>query len=95
MPRQRREGSGYRSVADYFPAAGGDPAHSVIGVFAVKVEDPTRFMKECFGTSPIYRVNDIVEQKPLLGDSKQYENYDTKEDSGKFELEKEVKMKEG
>ena len=39
MPRQRREGSGYRSVADYFPAAGGDPAHSVIGVFAVKVED--------------------------------------------------------
>ena len=39
MPRQRRQGSGYRSVADYFPAAGGDPAHSVIGVFAVKVED--------------------------------------------------------
>ena len=39
MPRQRREGSGYRSVADYFPASGGDPAHSIIGVFAVKVED--------------------------------------------------------
>lgn len=39
MPRQMRQGSGYRSVADYFPAAGGDPAHSVIGVFAVKVED--------------------------------------------------------
>ncbi len=39
MPRQRREGSGYRSVADYFPAAGSDSAYSVIGVFAVKVED--------------------------------------------------------
>ncbi len=39
MPRQRREGSGYRSVADYFPPAGGEPQHSVIGVFAVKVED--------------------------------------------------------
>ena len=39
MPRQRREGSGYRSVADYFPPVGGEPQHSVIGVFAVKVED--------------------------------------------------------
>lgn len=39
MPRQRRDGSGYRSVADYFPPAGGEPQHSVIGVFAVKVED--------------------------------------------------------
>ena len=39
MPRQRREGSGYRSVADYFPPVGGNPPHSVIGVFAVKVED--------------------------------------------------------
>ncbi len=38
MPRQRREGSGYRSVADYFPAAG-DGKYSVLGVFAVKVED--------------------------------------------------------
>ncbi len=38
MPRQRREGSGYRSVADYFPAAG-EGKYSVIGVFAVKVED--------------------------------------------------------
>jgi len=32
------------------------------GTFAIKVEDPTKFMKECFGTSPIYRVGDIVEQ---------------------------------
>jgi len=32
------------------------------GTFAIKVEDPTRFMRECFGTSPIYRVGDIVEQ---------------------------------
>lgn len=39
MLRQRREGSGYRSVADYFPPVGGEPQHSVIGVFAVKVED--------------------------------------------------------
>lgn len=39
MPRQRREGSGYRSIADYFPPAGGEPQHSVTGVFAVKVED--------------------------------------------------------
>lgn len=39
MPRQLKEGSGYRSVADYFPPAGGRPPHSVIGVFAVKVED--------------------------------------------------------
>ena len=39
MPRQTREGSGYRSVADYFPKAGGESGHSVIGVFAVKIED--------------------------------------------------------
>lgn len=38
MPRQRREGSGYRSVADYFPKAA-DGAFSVVGVFAVVVED--------------------------------------------------------
>ena len=38
MPRQRREGSGYRSVADYFPKAS-DGGYSVIGVFAVVVED--------------------------------------------------------
>ena len=38
VPRQRREGSGYRSVADYFPAAA-DGKYSVLGVFTVKVED--------------------------------------------------------
>ena len=38
MPRQRREGSGYRSLADYFPAAA-DGKYSVLGVFTVKVED--------------------------------------------------------
>ena len=38
MPRQRREGSGYRSVADYFPAAA-EGKYSVLGVFTVKVED--------------------------------------------------------
>ena len=38
MPRQRREGSGYRSVADYFPKTA-DGGYSVIGVFAVVVED--------------------------------------------------------
>ena len=32
------------------------------GTFAIKVEDPTKFMKECFGTNPIYRVNDISTQ---------------------------------
>ena len=32
------------------------------GTFAVKVEDPTKFMKECFGTNPIYRVSDITAQ---------------------------------
>lgn len=32
------------------------------GTFAIKVEDPTKFMRECFGTSPIYRVGDISEQ---------------------------------
>ena len=29
------------------------------GTFAIKVEDPTRFMKECFGTNGVYRVSDI------------------------------------
>jgi len=38
MPRQRREGSGYRSVADYFPKAS-EGKWSVIGVFTVTVED--------------------------------------------------------
>ena len=38
MPRQRREGSGYRSVADYFPPAS-EGGYSVLGVFAVKVKD--------------------------------------------------------
>ena len=32
------------------------------GTFAFKVEDATKFMKECFGTNPIYRVKDIVTQ---------------------------------
>lgn len=42
MPRQRREGSAYRSVADYFPPAQGEfegRRYSTIGVFCVKVED--------------------------------------------------------
>lgn len=32
------------------------------GTFAFKVEDPTKFMKECFGTNNIYRVGDITTQ---------------------------------
>jgi len=32
------------------------------GTFALKVEDPRKFMKECFGTNAIYRVGDIVDQ---------------------------------
>ncbi len=32
------------------------------GTFAFKVEDATKFMRECFGTNPIYRVNDITAQ---------------------------------
>ena len=32
------------------------------GTFAFKVSDPSKFMKECFGTNPIFRVNDIVTQ---------------------------------
>lgn len=32
------------------------------GTFSVKVDDPAKFMKECFGTSPIYRVGDISTQ---------------------------------
>lgn len=49
------------------------------GTFAIKVEDPTKFMKECFGTTPIYRVGDIATQykstliqilTDVIGDSK-------------------------
>lgn len=32
------------------------------GTYAVKVEDPTKFMRECFGTSAVYRIGDIAEQ---------------------------------
>ena len=32
------------------------------GTYAVKVVDPTKFMRECFGTNAIYRVSDIAEQ---------------------------------
>lgn len=32
------------------------------GTFAIKVDDPTKFMRECFGTNPIFRVGDITEQ---------------------------------
>jgi len=32
------------------------------GTFAIKVVDPTKFMRECFGSNPIYRVGDISEQ---------------------------------
>ncbi len=32
------------------------------GTFAIKVNDPTAFMRECFGTTPIYRVADIASQ---------------------------------
>ncbi len=32
------------------------------GTFAVKVADPTKFMRECFGTNAIYRVGDISTQ---------------------------------
>ena len=32
------------------------------GTYSVKVNDPTKFMRECFGTSPIYRVDDIATQ---------------------------------
>ena len=32
------------------------------GTFAFKVSDPSKFMKEVFGTSPIFRVSDIVTQ---------------------------------
>ncbi len=32
------------------------------GTYAIKVEDPTKFMRECFGTNPIFRVGDISEQ---------------------------------
>lgn len=32
------------------------------GTFAIKVDDPALFMKECFGTNEIYRVEDITTQ---------------------------------
>lgn len=32
------------------------------GTFSVKVENPTNFMRECFGTNAVYRVDDIVAQ---------------------------------
>jgi len=32
------------------------------GTYAIKVSDPTKFMRECFGTNPIFRVNDIADQ---------------------------------
>ena len=32
------------------------------GTFALKVEDPTKFMKECFGTNAVFRVGDVVTQ---------------------------------
>ncbi|MCQ2556231.1 MAG: SPFH domain-containing protein [Clostridia bacterium] len=32
------------------------------GTYAVKVTDPTKFMRECFGTNPVYKVGDIVAQ---------------------------------
>ena len=32
------------------------------GTFAFKINDPAKFMKECFGTNPIYRVDDLATQ---------------------------------
>lgn len=32
------------------------------GTYSIKVEDPTKFMRECFGTNAIYRVDDIATQ---------------------------------
>lgn len=32
------------------------------GTFAVKINNPANFMRECFGTTPIYRVSDISTQ---------------------------------
>lgn len=32
------------------------------GTFSIKVEDPVSFMRECFGTNPVFRVSDIVGQ---------------------------------
>ena len=32
------------------------------GTYAIQVEDPTKFMRECFGTNAIYRVGDIETQ---------------------------------
>ena len=32
------------------------------GTFALKVNNPVNFMRECFGTNPIYRVDDVATQ---------------------------------
>ena len=32
------------------------------GTFSIKVDDPTKFMRECFGTNAIYRVGDVATQ---------------------------------
>lgn len=32
------------------------------GTYAIKVEDPTKFMRECFGTNAIYRISAIEDQ---------------------------------
>lgn len=32
------------------------------GTFSLKVDDPTAFMRECFGTNAIYRLNDVTTQ---------------------------------
>lgn len=32
------------------------------GTYAIKVDDPTKFMRECFGTNAIYRVSDLETQ---------------------------------
>ncbi len=32
------------------------------GTYAIKVSDPTKFMRECFGTNSIYRVGDVETQ---------------------------------
>ncbi len=32
------------------------------GTYAIKVDDPTKFMRECFGTNAIYRVGDLEAQ---------------------------------
>ncbi len=32
------------------------------GTYSFKVEDPTKFMRECFGTAPVFRVGDLTTQ---------------------------------